>query len=301
MNGDSPLEVVSIDEFRARCLQIGVGPDILARIDAFATPQKPPSTSDANRKRAGDGPIAQQPAKRQNNVVTSPNCQASLESRSEASQELGQPQSVQSHQVVDSSDQDVERFKGRAAECKSVLQELEAEHESLSRNRGSEVVEKLKKTLDNTTKAHDEVISKIERNKKIIDQTSQIIKDNHDMIPAPLRQSLKMSRESHSQLVRHSRILEKRRAEQKQELENAQGKYKEATAELEALSQRISQSKLSLDCAEQNLKRVTLRSRLSDFSRINVFALTNDQSSQLASLTGQMEALLDKSSYASSP
>ena len=121
------------------------------------------------------------------------------------------------------------------------------------------------------------------------------------MIPAPLRQSLKISQESHSQLVRHSRILEKRQAEQKQELENAQGKYNEATAELEVLSQRISQSKLSLDCAEQNLKRVSLRSRLSDFSRINVFALTNDQSSQLASLTGQMEALLNESSYASSP
>ena len=206
-----------------------------------------------------------------------------------------------SQQVADSSDQDVERFKGRVAECKSVLQELEAEHESLSRNRDSEVVEKLKRILDNTTKAHDEIISKIERNKKIIDQTSQIIKDNHDMIPAPLRQSLKMSRENHSQLVRHSRVLEKRQAEQKQELENAQGKYNEATAELEALSQRISQSKLSLDCAEQNLKRVSLRSRLSDFSRINVFALTNDQSSQLASLTGQMEALLNESSYASSP
>ena len=195
----------------------------------------------------------------------------------------------------------MEKFKCRAAECKSVLQELEAEHESRSRNRGSEVVEKLQKTLDNTTKAHDEVISKIERNKKIIDQTSQIIKDNHDMIPAPLRQSLKMSRESHSQLVRHSRVLEKRQAEQKQELENAQRKYDEATAELEALSKRISQSKLNLDCAEQNLKRVALRSRLSDFSRINVFALTNDQSSQLASLTGQMEALLNESSYASNP
>ena len=92
MNGDPPLEVVSIDEFRAICLQRGVGPDILAQIDAFDV-----DGGYANRKRAGDDPIAQQPAKRQNNVVTSSNCQASLEPRSEASQELAQPQSVQSH------------------------------------------------------------------------------------------------------------------------------------------------------------------------------------------------------------
>ena len=93
MSGDSPLTVVTPEKFRADVVRRG-DPDLIARVDAFFAARKNRSTRKTNRKRTGDGSIAQ-PAKRQSNVVASSSNQSTATAPSKAQSELSQPQAAQ--------------------------------------------------------------------------------------------------------------------------------------------------------------------------------------------------------------
>ena len=93
---------------------------------------------------------------------------------------------------------------------------------------------------------------------------------------------------------------EKLKAEQTQQLEEAERRYSEAPSRLELLSKRIKECRLSLQSTEQDLNNVSLQRRLSDLSRINVSALPYDQRLLLSKLAGEIQAVLDKEPGASS-
>ncbi|CAG7559895.1 unnamed protein product [Fusarium equiseti] len=269
MSQDSPLTVVSPKKFRAEMLRVG-DPDLVAQVDAYFTARKHRSTFNTSRKRTGDGSIAQQPAKRQSNVVASSNYRSPTTARSKTEPELFQPQVVQPPRVSHASNQDVEEFKRRIAEYK------------------------LRTTCDDTTNRRQDFDKKLSTVDIIIKQMTKTIQYGHDMVPAQLHDALKTSKADHQNLVDELNKTEKLKAEQTQQLEEAERMYNEATPKLEVLSKRMKECRLSLQSTEQDLNNVALQSRLSDLSRINVSALPYDQRLLLSKLVGEIQFVLDK-------
>lgn len=318
---DSPLTVVSPEKFRAEMLRVG-DPGLIAQVDAYFTARKHRSTFNTSRKRTGDGSIAQQPAKRQSNVVASSNYQSSTTARSRTKPELSQPQVVQSpvclpsqkacsgkgleankftplQGVSHASNHDVEEFKRRIAEYKSQLQNLEDEHVSLSRDRDPETIKRLKTTCDDTTNRRQDFDKKLSTVDIIIKQMTKTIQDGHEMVPAQLHYALEASKADHRKLVDALNKAEKLKAEQTHQLEEAERRYSEAPSKLEVLGKRMKECRLSLQSTEQDLNNVSLQRRLSDLSRINVSALPYDQRLLLSKLVGEIQAVLDREPGAS--
>jgi len=202
--------------------------------------------------------------------------------------------------VSHAGNQDIEEFKRLIAEYKSQLQDLEDEHVSLSRDRDPETIKKLKMTCDDTTNRRQDFDKKLSKVDIIIKQMTKTIQYGHDMVPAQLHDASKASKADHQNLMDELNKNEKLRAEQTQQLEEAERRYNEAPPKLEILSKRMKECRLSLQSTEQDLNNVALQRRLSDLSRINVSALPYDQRLLLSKLVCEIQFVLDKEHEASS-